>query len=461
MPQKKCLIICCTVVLQSFFIYNTALAQQKGMPQKDYIIETYLDTTENNIVRMREEERALRLLVEERTISGLSKDTPPPQKKPEAEPPTALERTFAFLGSGQFTGRFITGITYDDNVNLDSERRSDWVYNFNPSLNLKLTRGQSYLGLDYNFLYNYYLRGVSDNEHSHRLSATLFYKPSNIFSFQLDELFEGTGAIDLFELLPFTIDRFNRAHDRVNANNLSSVLTYMPWGRTNIAHLRFTDRRAYCDDRSLENSYQMFEADIEHYMTPITSVYFGLGFGRDSYEEGGAKEGDLQSYILGLNYDLTNRTKAGGRFSYFLEDYDDGYNDEYYNLEFTLRHKISNVTNIFGTYRFGLSNTVSYEYRKYNTNSILLSLARQFTNKLSFSFNSGFTLDSYLKDNFIGIGPAAEKERKNYDFAFQIDNQLYKWLDLTFRYRYARNISDFTDESYIDNRYTLSARMEF
>lgn len=467
MGNRKCCIRCGIIILSLIFIPKNIRAQEVVLPPKGIIIETYLDRLENTMLRLQEEGRILRILTQEQMLEALTKEALPEGLALEEKPKKSILKTSSEFFEDIFEGAQLrtslaTKIKYDDNVNLVADdTKGDWIYNINPSLNLKLTRGQSYLGLDYNYNYDYYLKDVSDNVQTHRFTTTLFYKPSNIFSFQLDELFEGTGAVDLFKLAPFTIDRFNRSHDRVNASKLSAILTYMPWGKTNLAHLKFTDSRAYSEDRSLESNSQNYEVDIEHYLNPITSVYLGLGFGKTAYELGTEKDEDTQSTILGLKYDLTNITKAEAKFSYDRSDYDDGTDDEGYKLDCTLRHKISNITDITGTYTFGLTNTVSNDYRRYHTNKLALSLSHQFTQKISLSLGTTFTLDNYFKDDYIGTGSEVDKEREKYDFDFGLNQQLYKWLNLSFSFKHARTISELADESYRNNVYTLGARLDF
>lgn len=435
------------------------------MLPKNVVMDTYLDRFENSILRMQEEEKILKVLVQEQLLDSLSGNVSAQELYFEEKPKSILKTPVKFLEAAfegmQLRTTLNTQIKYDDNVTLNKEKEDDWIYNINPIMNLKLTRGQSYLGLNYNYNYDYYLKGTSPNVHTHQFTTTFFYKPSNIFSFQLNELFQGTGAIDLFKLVPFTIDRFNRAHNQVNANKLSTVLTYMPWGKTNLAHLNFTDERAYSNERPLESNSQNLEADIEHYLNPIASVYLGLGFGVTHYEEVGTKDKDTLSNILGLKYDLDPITKAEAKFSYDMNDYDDGTDDKAYKLDCTLRHKLSNLTNISGTYTLGFTSTVSTDYRRYHTNKLALSLSHQFTQKLSLSLASTYTLDNYSEGDFIGTGEAVDKERKKYDIDLGLNHHLYKWLNLTLSYRHARTLSEFADESYRDNGYSWGARLDF
>lgn len=433
------------------------------------MVGVYLDRVEKTILRLQEEEKILQTLAQEQTLESLSGETMPEEalsllgEKPKRSMFAASHRFLEdMFESAQLRTSIAATIKYDDNVKLTADdMEGDWIYTIRPALNLKLTRGQSYLGLDYSYTYDYYLKKTSRDTQTNRLDATLFYKPSNIFSFQLDEVFEGTGAVDLFKLVPFTIDRFNRSHDRVNASSLNTVFTYMPWGRTNLAHFKFRDSRTYSEDRSLESDSQKVEVDIEHYLNPITSVYFGYGFGPTHYEAASGKDADIRSVILGLKYDLTNVTKTEAKFSYDTSDYDDGTDDEGYKLDCTLRHKISNITDLSGTYTFGLTNTISADYRRYHTNKLALSLSHQFTQKLSLYLGTTFQIDDYLEGDFIGTGPAEDKERKKYDFSFGLNQQLYKWLNLSFNYKHSRTLSEFATESYRDNLYTCKAQLDF
>jgi len=465
--NRECCIRCGVgiIVFLIIFIPRNTFAQAVVLPPKEVILEMYLDRLENSLLRQQEEERALRKLTQEQMIDyllnqGLEQNLVAERKPKES----MLKKSFAFLEdmfmTTQLSSRLITQVKYDDNVKLDKNRDGDWIYTFNPSVNLKLTRGQSYLGLDYNLIYDFY-NGLYKDAQTHNFTSTLFFKPSNIFSFQLNEIFEGTRTIDLFALVPFTIDRFNRAHQRVNANKLNTVFTYMPWGRTNLAHLKLNDERAYSQDHSLDNNTQTFEIDIEHYLNPITSVYFGLGLGQTNYEEATTKDKGSQSNILGLKYDLTNITKAEATFTYDLYDYDDGTDEFGYTLDCTLRHKISNLTHVAGTYRFAFSDSESNDYRRYHTNKLDLSLNHQFTQTISLSTDASYTIDNYLSTDYIGTESAIDKERRQYSFGVGLNRQLYKWLNLSLKYNHSRIISEFADEGYRDNLYTLGARMDF
>jgi hypothetical protein len=435
---------------------------------REMVIERYLDRLESTVLRQQEEGRVLRVLSQQKSVGSLSSEAlPQALLSEEKRQQPILSRYFkllenAFEGAQLRTG-LAASIKFDDNVHLAADdTKSDWIYDINPSIDLKLVRGQSYLGIDYNYDYRYYLKNTAEDETTQRLTATLFYKPSNIFSLRLFESFEGTGIIDLFELVPFTIDRFNRSHDRVNANRLSTVFTYMPWGRTNMAHLTFADERTYSEERSLESNSQQLDIDIEHYLNPITSVYFGYGFGVTYYEEEvSSKDTDYQSIFFGLKYDLTKVTKAAATFTFYFLDYDDGASNEDYKLDCILSHKLSSVTNMSGTYTFGFSKTAYEDYRHYNTNKLALSLTHQFNQKLSMSLTTAYILNSYCKEDYIGAGSAIDRNVNKYDFNLGFNHRLYKWLNLNFSYRHARTISEFADESYGNNVCTVGARVEF
>lgn len=446
-------------------------AQGVVFSPKDAAIAAYMDRLEAGVLRMREEEKMLRVLSQEQAMNYLS------EKQPQQEPPEpALEqpgpKKSAFAVSRNIlkdmfeNAEFRSGLTatmqYNDNVGLKKENtKSDWIYNLNPSWDMKLTRGQSYLGFSYSYNFGYYLNHTSPDSEGQRLAATLLYRPSNIFSFQLDESFEGTNGVDLFSLAPFTIDRFNRAHHRVSASSLSGAFTYMPWGRTNLAHLTLSDNRAYSQDRSLVSNSQAVGFNIEHYLTPISSLYLGMDFGKTACEEAASKDSKSRSLLLGLQYDLTNISKAKARLSYNSNKYEGGTDDEGYGLNCSLSHKLSNFTAVSATYAFGLSNSASADYRSYHNHNLNLSLNHQFSQRLSLSLGTTYTQDSYFKKDYIGTGGATDKERRRYAFNFGLGHRLYNWLSLNFSYAYSRNVSEFADEDYVSNIYTWGATFNF
>lgn len=436
---------------------------------KDVMVGVYLDRVEKTILRLQEEERTLKTLIQEQMLESLSGETMPEEalslleEKPKRSMFTASHRFLEdMFESAQLRTSIAATIKYDDNVKLTADdMKGDWIYTIRPALNLKLTRGQSYLGLDYSYTYDCYLEKTSRDTQTNRLDATLFYKPSNIFSFQLDEVFEGTGAVDLFKLAPFTIDRFNRSHDRVNASSLNTVFTYMPWGRTNLAHLTIGDARSYSTDHSLETTTQNFDVDIEHYLNPITSVYFGLGVAQ-TYNEAEASQDyeNLPVLTFGLKYGLTNITTAEAKLTYEFSHYDDATDEEGYRLEFTLRHKISNFTDLSTTFKSGWDNTLA-SYRRYYNNELRATLNHQLTQKLSLSTNATYSWDDYYKEDYLGTELALDKQRRRYEVDFGLNHQLYKWLNLSFNYTHSRILSEFADESYRDNLYSWTARLDF
>jgi len=265
-------------VILALLVITPAVSMAQGvvLSTKDAAMATYMDRLEAGVLRMREEDRMLKALSQEQALNEVSQRQPPLEEQlepPEQQKPENSVFTVSrgilkdMFANAEFRSSLAATMKFDDNTGLDKEDiKSDWIYNLNPSWNLKLTRGQSYFGLNYSYNFGYYLKHSSQDTESQSLAATLFYRPSNIFSFELDESLEDTNAVDLFNLGPITIDRFNRAHHRVTANSLSGVFTYMPWGRTNLAHLTFSDKRAYSVDRSLQSYTDAVGFNIEHYL---------------------------------------------------------------------------------------------------------------------------------------------------------------------------------------------------
>jgi len=470
--SRRCDIRCAIVIIPALvFMPGVILAQGVAFAPKDAAIAAYMDRLEAGVLRMREEERMLKVLSQEQAMDYLSKKQPlGEQPEPALEQPESKKSVFTasrniledMFENAEFRTSLGATMQYNDNVGLTKENtKSDWIYNLNPSWDLKLTRGQSYLGLNYNYNFGYYLKHTSVDSQSQRFAATLFYRPSHIFSFQLNESFEGTNGSDLFNLVPFTIDRFNSAHHRVSASSLSGVFTYMPWGRTNLAHLTLSDNRAYSEDRSLNNITQALGFNIEHYLNPITSLYLGMDFSKTTYEEWDSKYSNSRSMLLGLKYDLTNITKLRAQLSYSTSAYEEGDSEEGYNLNCSLSHKLSNFTALSGTYTFGLSNSASGDYRRYHRHNLNLSLNHQLGQRLSLSLGTTFALDNYFKEDYIGTAGPDDKERRQYGFNFGLGHRLYNWLSLNFSYGHSRILSEFPAEGYIDNVYTWGATFNF
>jgi hypothetical protein len=427
-----------------------------------------LDRLENTVLRLKEEERALRVLLQEETLGSLSEETWQQPASVEGKPgKPILRRAYGALEdvfkNAQFHAGLSTGVTYNDNVHSAREdTKGDWAYTVSPSWNLKLTRGQSYLGVNYSYNYNYYLKHSSPASEGQGLGIDLFYKPSPIFSLGLTESFSGASTLDLFKIAPLTIDRFNRAHHRITGNALSTTFTYMPWGRTNLAHLNFADSRAYSEDRFLTSSSQSLGVDIQHYLNPITSVYLGLGLGRTANEEEEETNNSNSRYInLGLGHDLTRITKAGVGLSFHASESAAGVYSEDYSFNCNLSHKISNSTGISGSYDYYLPNTASGDYRRSHTSTYSFSLNHQFMQKLSMALGTTYVLSDYLKQDYIGTDEAIGKERKSYNCNFGLSYPLYKWLNLNFSYRHSRTLSDFPDEDYANNVYSWGATFNF
>jgi len=165
--------------------------------------------------------------------------------------------------------------------------------------------------------------------------------------------------------------------------------------------------------------------------------------------------------LLGLKYDLTNITKLQAQLSYDISAYEEGDSEEGYNLNCSLSHRLSNFTDLSGTYTFGLSNSASSDYRRYQQHNLNLSLNHQLSQRLSLSLGTTLGMDNYFKEDYIGTGGPEDKERRQYGFNFGLNHRLYNWLSLNFRYRHSRLLSEFPDEGYIENVYSWGATFNF
>lgn len=353
-----------------------------------------------------------------------------------------------------------TGMSYDDNVFLrENNKEGDWIYKISPAFSFKVPSGDNYLSLDYVFNHDYY-----SNYHSyyqgHKVTGALFYKPSALLSFNLSGGFSRSQDINLFRLDPITLDALNRSRKNVNSSIISLETTYHPpWRLKDLFHLRFSNGGTKSQDIRTES--QRVELDMEHFLTPIASIYLGYAFTKTDDKEEPTKDSDSQGTFLGFRYNLTNITKLDAKFSYDHLQYSDHTKDNGYKFGLNLARQVSPITDINLGYNWGVRNTISSNYRSYHINEVNLNLNHRFNPKLSFSLTAGYSIDTYLREDLLIASSIGDRERKKTNLGTGLKYQLSKLFSLGFDFDHSAVSSDFTGEPYTDNKYTLNLNAQF
>jgi len=470
--RRNYLFICLLLFLFIFIILYADIAFAK--PSEDYI-GSELDKMED---RLAKEEEQLAKLVNLQIAEAQ-------QSSPEAaaESGEQLLKKTKFMGyelypadikskefvessldrieENHFNFYLYSGTQYDDNIShVTYNRVPDWIFTISPTFKYHVPRGDSYLDLFYQYGYNYYEKTAA-GRNSHQVNTELLFKPYEVYSLKLKESFLRTQQVSLRDLDPVNFDIENNAFTYINTNDLSLRFSYMPWRSIDLINLLINDQRAMSTDDVFVKDSQIIEVDYEHFLDPTLSIFLGGGWSRNNFKLATQRDYNAPTAFTGINYQSTDITKFGLRFSLERRNYDDDTRDLTWYTTLNLEHQLSRTLKLRLSYDYGDKSTALTVYRKYNINAFHLDLNYTLNPKSSLLFKSFIERDTYLESDLLTFAPVGDKKRMRYGIDISYNYLLTKNIGLNLDYNRTKVDSDFINETYIDNTYQVGINFRF
>lgn len=366
----------------------------------------------------------------------------------------------------------VTGVTYESNIyRFPDNEISDLKPRANVSHSVRLPRGESYLEAAASHNSERLIHRATHYRYSD-FRFTSFYRPSNIFNWELDYNRQITSDLNVVDtnFQGQTIN--NNRHKLLKRNLFTSIFTCMPGGRQNLMHATLQQENVSCrpveninDSDLQERAVYRAIFDYERYINPITSVFLGMNFQFTDYKSWGQNDARDRDWFVGFRRDLSGLTKFVARYDLDALTRKSTpesavRNEQTHNVRINLSQRISPFTDISPYYNFQRKDYAD-RYWRYFSHEVGFSFNHSFLNGLSATFNPNYRIELYPQSYANTVDNVSNK-KAYYSIGSGLNYRLNDWWSLGAGYSLSMvRGPSLLDSKYADNSYNIELRGDF
>ena len=367
---------------------------------------------------------------------------------------------------------------YDDNIYLgngtnttDEIEESDWITHIKPSLQFIYSlnkRGSVSLGYEGDFAY--YGETDANDWKTHKVPFKLDYEAPGGLILGIDNTY--TDAEDPYG----SSNEFGLGEPKTErwTNDLKTKTGFVFSDKFKIMGYYNFYKQDYDldDDYAQDYYYNEFGVGGEMKVLPKTWGFIRYHFGEKEYfthpagtgsNENNDSDYDWHRVNAGLSWD--SGAKIGGElnFGYQWEDYDnttDSNGDRYEDKDTwiastSLNYDATSTTKLSLSLSRGFEESASNTNEYYESTSIGTTLKQTIRTKYTLSAGLTYSLSDY------NLPLNAPREDDGYNFTFDFDYKIQKWLSAGVGYTYDRKDSNYIENDYTDNKILFSVKMAY
>ena len=288
----------------------------------------------------------------------------------------------------------------------------------------------------------------SGNTVTYNLQGGFAYNSLSGLSIEVnDEFSRYYETADTFVLLP------PGEVDRYKSNLFYALLSYDTGNRLRFrldySHflLNFDEERNSLRDRA-DNSLSTY---IFYKLRPKTALFFEYAFSDIGYSNDNTLNSRGNNFFLGVEWDVTAKSKGSVKAGYGLRDFDDSAtNNKTFVFEGKVEHKFTPKTSLKLTASRRTDETNIPSTFFVLTNAFELNYQQMLTSKITGYVDLGYTRESYGEDlTFEGM--TAKRRDDIYQASLGVQYAFRKWLKAGIAYSYTTRDSNFPDFNYSTN----------
>ncbi|MDO8525675.1 MAG: outer membrane beta-barrel protein [Candidatus Omnitrophota bacterium] len=327
-----------------------------------------------------------------------------------------------------------------------------------PSVSIKYPKGRSYLEGDYAYGLNYYIGDNIVNDQHAALKA--YHRPTRRFSMGLAEDFIRSDQPNQQPDIDVKAGGGIFSRNTLRAEGKYEINRRLRCGATaSYGFIDFTNEPA---DASANRNVFSGGGDIEYIIDPTAALAAVYNFNEALFTDTGKK--DAREYSVSLRYSrrVTKAFNVIARGGYNFVSYRNGEDTNSASAGAILNFDISRFTGFTLSYDYGLENSSKKNYLAYMANTFRAGLKHSLTPRLILNVTSSYDIWFYAPEfNMDNTTAGLNKDSEVMTLECGLNYKLTKIIDLNATYNTSAKFSDFSDDQYFANIYTVSIRAMF
>jgi len=275
----------------------------------------------------------------------------------------------------------------------------------------------------------------------------------------------GGLSIQLVDQLLDTYDRYatdpivRREKDKYLTNLTSLSLYYSITDRIYI-NLDYTYFLVDYDEKrseSLNRTDDTIAGNLFFQWMPKTSFFTGFDTIRVTYDDKPLSENTRNNYYVGLQWDITDKSRGRIRLGYSNREYENRATDTSEDLfyEIQLNHNFTDTTslNLTAYRRENETDTTAYPYRL--SHHFRASYLQEATSKLTLGLRASYAVDEYDGET-PSMAASGDREDNLYTINPYVLYAFADWLSMRLSYEYEESTSDDPENNYKVNSVMMS-----
>lgn len=378
--------------------------------------------------------------------------------QPQSEPNPLIQ----FINNIEYSSRL--KFEYDDNIFLTEDNRdSDFRQIFSQAITYKSTKDKSYFQLGYNGNYSYYDQealGVL----GHTANMLYSYRPFDGFSIGIRNDFNWLADSKIATTLG---DRTLALGYTQNVPSIQVKYEISPqYSFVTDAYYQFLDVRNSENDDYIDNRRVGVKGQLNYNFTPQRNFVGFLGFEHKqiTFPQVSEKASVSERPFVGLT------EKAIGIFNFTQEvgfeniNMTDSANADDRNVDwkFSWETVFSIYTKLRLSFDYNTRNaSLRRQYTQYGSNLATLSLTHAINPKTYLLFDYSYERQEFNSADVLAGQTNQDNNTFIQNIGLTVSRKLQNWLTLDWRYDYTKRDSDFAQEGYTDNRYSVALTAKY
>lgn len=379
------------------------------------------------------------------------------ENKVSAENTATTNPLVKFLKEVQYTTRL--KFEYDDNIFLrEADEESDSRNVFMQSLSYKLPKDNYYFQWGYTGNYAYYSQeavGVL----GHSANVLYSYRPFDGFSIGLRDDYNWLQDSKVTTTLG---DRVLALGYVQNMPTLQVKYELSP--RVTVStdmFYQFLDVRSSSNDDYIDNKQLGVKTQMNYNITPQGSIVGFVGFGHRqiSFGQIAEKAAVSQRPYAGFTKRFPNLFNFTTEVGFANTDMEDENNSDDDNVDF--KASIETIFSIFTKLTLGFRQNVKEpslrsQYTQYATSAASFNISHTINPKTALRFDYTFEKQNFdSSDVLVGVD-SVDRSTAIHEIGVTLSRKLNAWLTCDANYDYTKRNTDFVQESYTNNRFSIS-----